>query len=318
MAAMTSSRSVPAGREDTLAKALGWVSIGLGVPQLLRPDAVTRAAGVDDGQKERAIARAVGVRELVHAAGLLSPRLRPRWVWTRVAGDAMDLAVLGRKLRHHDGRPVRRTVAATAAVAGITAVDVYIAVRSLRTAPGATSVELTATTTVRKDRAEVYAFWRQLENLPSFMAHVEEVRTSGQRSHWKVSAPFGRSVEWDAEIVADEPGEWLSWRSTENAAVSNAGTVRFVPAPGGRGTEVHVELSYSVPGRKLGEALARWAGEEPRQQLDDDLRRFKQVMETGEVMRSEGAPWGKRARREFPQRPARPLSSAELAKETSR
>jgi uncharacterized membrane protein len=310
----TSNASVtPAG--DPLAKALGWVSIGLGAPMLLRPDAVTRTAGVGDGQKQRTVAVAVGVRELVHAAGLLTPRLRPRWVWTRVVGDAMDLAVLGRALRRHDGRGFRRTAAATAAVAGITAVDIYAAARSRRSRPGETSVELTAATTVRKDPAEVYAFWRQLENLPAFMAHVEEVRANGRRSHWRVRAPFGKNVEWDAEIVDDIPGERLSWRSDGNSAVSTSGTVRFVPAPGGRGTEVHVALSYDVPGRKLGEALARWAGEDPHQQLDDDLRRFKQVMETGEVVRSEGAPWGKRARREFPQHPARPLTSAELARE---
>ena len=87
--------------------------------------------------------------------------------------------------------------------------------------------------------------------------------------------------------------------------------MRFVPAPGGRGTEVHVKLRYAVPGGKLGETVARYFGEDPRQQLDDDLRRFKQVAETGEVVRSEGAPGGKRARREFPQHPARPLSDDE-------
>jgi uncharacterized membrane protein len=227
----------------------------------------------------------------------------------------MDLAALGRALYRHDGRGFRRTVAATAAVAAITAVDVGTAIRSSRGTPGGTSVDLTATTTVRKDPAEAYAFWRQFENLPAFMAHVEEVHADGRRSHWRVRAPFGRNVEWDAEIVDDIPGERLSWRSDENSAVSTSGTVRFVPAPGGRGTEVHVAMNYHVPGRKLGEALARWAGEDPPQQLDDDLRRFKQVMETGEVVRSEGAPWGKRARREFPQHPARPLTSAELARE---
>ena len=100
-----------------------------------------------------------------------------------------------------------------------------------------------------------------------------------------------------------------------SAAIYNEGSVQFVPAPGGRGTEVHVKLRYEMPGGKLGEAVARYFGENPRQQLDDDLRRFKQVAETGEVVRSEGAPGGKRARREFPQHPARPLTNDELAQE---
>jgi len=173
-------------------------------------------------------------------------------------------------------------------------------------------VDLTGTTTVAKDPTEVYAYWRRLDHLPEFMAHVEEVTSDGDRSHWQVSAPFGRSVEWDAEVVEDVPGERIVWRSLEGADVRNAGIVRFARAPRGQGTEVYVTISYDAPGGKLGEALARWAGENPHQQLDDDLRRFKQVMEVGEVVRSEGAPWGKRARKEFPQHPAQPLSDDEV------
>jgi uncharacterized membrane protein len=100
-----------------------------------------------------------------------------------------------------------------------------------------------------------------------------------------------------------------------DAGIRNEGAVRFVPAPGGRGTEVHVTLRYEMPGGKLGQAVARYFGEDPHQQLDDDLRRFKQVAETGEVVRSEGAPGGKRARQEFPQHPAQPLTRDEIAQE---
>jgi uncharacterized membrane protein len=176
-------------------------------------------------------------------------------------------------------------------------------------------MELTATTTVRKPASEVYPFWRDLENLPTFMAHVDEVRSTGERtSHWVVSAPFGRRVEWDAEITEEVPGERIGWRSVGNADVPNTGKVWFVPAPDGRSTEVHVLLVYDIPGGDLGKAVAKYFGEEPHQQLDDDLRRFKQVLETGEVVRSDGAPWGKRARHEFPQRPAQPLPAEELAR----
>jgi uncharacterized membrane protein len=298
--------------KDPLTRALGWTSVALGVPQLLRPDAVARAAGVGAGPKQRAVATAVGLRELVHAAGLLGPPGAP-WVWTRVAGDAMDLTALGRALRRHDGRGLRRTMGATAAVAGITVVDIYAALRSAKGRSKETSMELIATTTVGKSPQEVYAYWRQLDHLPAFMAHVEEVTViTDTRSHWRVSAPFGRTVEWDAEIVEDVPGERLAWRSEPGADVANAGMVIFRAAPKDQGAEVRVTISYEVPAGKLGEAFARWAGEDPHQQLDDDLRRFKQVMETGEVVRSEGAPWGKRARKEFPQHAAQPLTKDEL------
>jgi uncharacterized membrane protein len=171
--------------------------------------------------------------------------------------------------------------------------------------------------TVTKPRHEVYARWRRLEDLPAFMAHLDSVTATGPRtSHWRASAPFGKTVEWDAQVTTDIPDECLGWQSLDGSAVRNEGQVRFRPAPAGNGaepdTEVHVTLRYSVPAGKLGSALARYLGEDPRQQLDDDLRRFKQVLETGEVIRSEGAPGGKRARREFPQHPARPLTAQEL------
>ncbi len=172
-------------------------------------------------------------------------------------------------------------------------------------------MELTAATTIRKPGTDVYTFWRDLENLPTFMAHLEQVRVTGDRtSHWVADAPFGNDVQWDAEIVDEVPGEKIAWRSTGNADVPNAGTVWFVPAPDGASTEVHVLLTYDIPGGTIGKAVAKYFGEEPHQQLDDDLRRLKQVLETGEVIRSDGAPWGKRARKEFPQRPAQPLSDA--------
>jgi uncharacterized membrane protein len=176
-------------------------------------------------------------------------------------------------------------------------------------------MELTASTTIRKPALDVYAFWRRLENLPTFMAHLDEVRMTGERtSHWTASAPFDRTVEWDAEIVAEVPDERIDWRSTGQADVPNSGTVWLTPAPDGAATEIHVRLVYDIPGGELGKAVAKYFGEEPHQQLDDDLRRLKQILETGEIVRSDGAPWGKRARKEFPQRPAQPLSAEELAK----
>lgn len=302
---------------------LGWLSFGLGLAQLTAPHTVRRISGVDDSATSRAVVPAVGVRELVHAAGLLGGRRKGVWAWTRVAGDAMDLTALGIALAHRGGHRRRRLAGVTGAVAGITALDLLTAVRATRADhPGPArgtrkgdSVELTAATTIRKPVPDVFAFWRDLENLPAFMAHLEQVRATGDRtSHWSASAPFGKDVEWDAEITEETPGERIAWRSTGKATVPNAGTVRFTPAPDGESTEVNVVLAYEIPGGAVGKAVAKYFGEEPHQQLDDDLRRLKQVLETGEVVRSDGAPWGKRARKEFPQRPAQPLSDAELEK----
>jgi len=307
-------------------RGLGWMSLGLGVAQLAAPDTVRRISGVDDSATSRTLLQFVGARELVHAAGLLTSRRKGAWAWTRVAGDAMDLTSLGMAIAHRDGSRRRRLVAVTGAIVGITVLDLLTALRATRAtkthpelaARGSRNggpMELTATTTIRKTAPEVYAFWRDLENLPTFMAHLEQVRATGEKtSHWTAGAPFGTNVEWDAETTDEQPGKKIAWRSTGKADVPNAGTVSFVPAPDGVSTEVHVALTYDIPGGAVGKAVAKYFGEEPHQQLDDDLRRLKQVLETGEVVRSDGAPWGKRARKEFPQRPAQPLSDDELAK----
>jgi uncharacterized membrane protein len=147
--------------------------------------------------------------------------------------------------------------------------------------------------TIQKNEQELYAFWRNFENLPRFMYHLQSVtRIDDQRSHWVVRGPAGMSVKWDAEIINDQPHRLISWRSVENADVHNAGSVTFAPAPGGRGTEVRVEIEYIPPAGRLGQAVAWLFGEEPHQQISDDLRRFKQLMETGEVPTTEGQPRG--------------------------
>jgi uncharacterized membrane protein len=296
-------------RDDPLTQGLGWLSLGLAVPPMLRPGGFVEALGLDDTPGRRAAAEFVGLRELGSAAALLG-FYSPAGLWARVGGDIMDLAMLTRPLINRKGHDLRRTAAAAAAVAGILAVDTYAAVTRSRSEA---MPETVGTVTINKPADEVYKFWRQLSALPSFMAHLDEVRVTGDRtSHWRTVPVAGRQIEWDAEITEDVPGQRISWRSADSADVPNEGTVEFRPAPGARGTEVHVRMRYTLPGGYLGQMMARLLGEEPRQQLDDDLRRFKQVMETGEVVRSEGAPGGKRARNEFPQRPARPLAPREL------
>ena len=148
--------------------------------------------------------------------------------------------------------------------------------------------------TVARPRHEVYRFWRDLQNLPRFMKHLESVQVLDERrSHWVVSAPAGRKVEWDAVIHNEIENELLAWRSLENADVDNAGSVRFSDAPGGRGTEVRVELQYNPPAGIIGAVFAKLFGEEPTQQIEEDLRRFKQIMEAGEIPTTAGQPSGR-------------------------
>ena len=160
--------------------------------------------------------------------------------------------------------------------------------------PGAGSIKVAKSVTINKAPDELYRFWRNFENLPRIMDHVESVQTTGdRRSHWVAKAPGGMTVAWDAEITDERENEMIAWRSLPNADVDNAGTVRFQPAPGGRGTEVHVSLEYNPPGGILGAGVAKIWGEEPAQQVEDDLRRFKQLMETGEIPTTEGQPSGR-------------------------
>ena len=148
--------------------------------------------------------------------------------------------------------------------------------------------------TVNKPRFEVYSFWRALENLPSFMQHLEKVRETGKFvSHWEARTSLGQTVAWDAEMITDDPGQLIAWRSLPGADVDNAGSVRFADVSGhgasgnggsgNRGTEVHVELSYVPPGGVIGAWLIKALGQNPKEQIQQDLRHFKMMIETGEV-----------------------------------
>lgn len=287
---------------------LGLASLGLAAAPLLRTDEVARMTGTDKSANASALLKSVGARELLHAATLLAGPAS--MVWTRVAGDALDLTLLERARRDEKGQRRRRIALTAAAVVGITAVDLWAAVRTGRRQHGRGRpgpLHLDASITVNKPVEEVYSYWRDLENLPSFMLHLQSVQTNGDGvSHWKANAPVKKSVEWDAEMTGDEPNKRISWRSLPKADIDNAGTVHFATSPDGRATEVRVSLHYDVPGGAVGRAAAKLLGEEPEQQVRDDLRRFKQVMETGDIVRSDALPDGTDARHQLVQRPAQP------------
>lgn len=148
---------------------------------------------------------------------------------------------------------------------------------------------------IDKSAEELYSFWRDFENLPRFMDHLESVNSVGfNRWHWVAKGPVGTRPEWDAEIYNEKPNELIAWRSLEGT-VTNAGSVRFEPASDERGTQVKVVLNYNAPGGKVSALLARLFGQEPGQMIEDDLRRLKQIFETGEIATVEGQPAGRDA-----------------------
>jgi uncharacterized membrane protein len=303
--------------ERQLVRGLGWFSLGLGLAQVMSPGGVARLIGVRDEPDNRATMFMVGLREITAGVGILTQRRPTGWLWARVAGDAMDLALLNTALNSPKNNRERVTMALLSVV-GITVADLNASQKasnlpetssSARSNPGASTSEniirnVNGKTNgkVQEDRGmkvkktiivscspeEIYQYWHNFENLPNFMKHLESVQTTGEkRSHWKTKGPAGSTIEWDAEVVEDQPNKLISWRSLPGAQVDNSGSVRLEQATGGRGTLVAVEMEYDPPAGAVGATVAKLFGEAPDQQVQDDLRAFKQVMETGEIVVSD-------------------------------
>ena len=150
--------------------------------------------------------------------------------------------------------------------------------------PAGRGIKVEKVITINRPADELYRYWRQLENLPCFMSHLESVRQlNTKRSHWLAKGPLGTTVAWDAEIITDKPGRTIAWRSLQGSEVDTAGSVHFTPLPGNRGTEVRVVLKYDPPAGKVGAMVAKMLGEAPERQIEEDLRHFKQITESGEL-----------------------------------
>lgn len=160
------------------------------------------------------------------------------------------------------------------------------------------AIELRTTLTVNKPKEEVFRYWRKLENLPNFMEHLKMVKeTDNKRSHWEAKVPGNiGTIEWDAEITEEKPGELIAWQSVDNATIYNAGHVSFLEAAGGRGTELLIRIIYQPPAGNVGAATAKLLNPVFEKMVKADIMRFKQVIETGEVSsaRAEVQPAGNR------------------------
>ena len=280
-------------REERLARRLGWFSIGLGITQIAAPRAFAKLVGLNGN---RTLMRVLGIREIASGVGILSRRKPTGWLWSRVGGDLMDLTILGKALVSPSTNR-RRVATATAAVTGVTVLDIR-ASQELSSSPtpedNRISIRVKKSVTINRPAEELYALWHDFQNLARFMKHVESVQVTGdKRSHWIAKGPAGKSVEWDAETIEDRPNELIAWRSVEGSTIENSGSVRFEAATGGRGTVVRVELEYYPPAGLLGATVAKLLGEEPEGQLQEDLRRLKQLLEAGEIITTEGQPAGR-------------------------
>ena len=274
-----------------LSLALGWFSVGVGLLQIFAPRGVGRAIGVGE---RPIVMRLCGLRELTTGIGLLSERSPAAFAWSRVAGDALNLALLRGALQSPDSSRARIAMAATV-MASVTAMDIFAGQRLTRAAlarpPTTLRSRLAITIAAPADR--LYAFWRKLDNLPKFMQNVQSVTAlSAQQSHWVANAPAGSVVEWDSEIVDDQPNRLIAWRTLPDSDVAHHGIVSFEPAPAGQGTIVSVDLHYRAPGGALGMGLAKILSEDPDSHIARMLRRLKQLIETGEIVTPAAEPLG--------------------------
>ena len=290
MRPMKTTRTRNDWRRASGGSASGWASRRSWHPAELRP--VHRRAG---RCQELRPPTHVGLRELACGVGLLSERRPAGWAWARVAGDMMDIALLGsamaggaprrdRVVGGHRGRP-RRDRRRICTAPSSSAAGTEGRGPAAGSASGRSDVRKAIT--VNRPAGEVYRFWHDFRNLPRFMHHLESVQVTGdRRSHWKTKAPAGMPVEWDAEIVEDRPNERIAWRSVEGSQVDNAGSVRFVPAPGRTGHRGPRRVALQPAGRRgrRGDRLAlrrvaRPAGvrRPPRLQAGDRDRRGRRV-----------------------------------------
>jgi uncharacterized membrane protein len=276
--------------ENRIANGLGWFSIGLGLAEIAIPQTVANFIGVSNGGGTRKVLRMYGVRELAAGFGILSKNNPSGWLWARVGGDLLDLSSLG-KAMVSDNAERGRVGAATAAVAGITALDLYCAQRlsaeSARSESSQSdSTQISSSIIIDRSPEEIYSFWRDVTHLPQIFRQLDSVQvTEGNRSHWKLHAPIGgQSVEWDAEITEDQPNSLIAWRSLSSTA-PHSGSVRFAPATGGRGTKVTVRIALGGLRGKIGKLF----GVVPKEQANITLHNLKQLLETGEVVNSDAS-----------------------------
>lgn len=289
-------------RQSTLARSLGYMALGLGATQLFACRRTARLLGLRPTPSTLWLLRALGARELLTGFGLLGRRPGP-WLTTRLVGDALDLGLLFKglaakrrtsllgRMMGNSGKARMRT--ALAGVAGISALDMVALARCVL-GSGKASLEehptVRASITVDKTPSDVYAFWRNVENFPHFVSRLESVTSPDRiRSRWRLRLANKSTLDWESTIVEDTPDQRIVWKlqSATTKLFVDTVEVLFELAPGGRATEVHVTLHATQAARPA--VASRWLRKLPQSLLFNQLHRFKQLIELGEITQSDSS-----------------------------
>ncbi|HEX5057788.1 MAG TPA: SRPBCC family protein [Kofleriaceae bacterium] len=266
-----------------LSAGLGWFSLALGTAQLAVPRTLSRLIGIEPSIAASTILRGLGIREIASGLGLLLEPRRPVPLWARVAGDVIDLGLLGIAASSHRTNRVR-LAGAMASVAGVMALDV-IAARGTQRHFEAANRPVIYSVTINRPVQEVYQAFRDFSRFPQFMDYLASVQELDRvRSRWVAKLPIGGTVEWDAEITDEMPNQRIAWQSVEGSRIKTRGSVIFSTAPSRNSTEVRVEMQLGFTGKAPSTLLAKFFA---KPQIKGDLRRFKQLVETGEVLFSD-------------------------------
>lgn len=271
-----------------VARALGWFSVGLGLTELISGKTLDRYLGA--GGHEGTL-RLFGLREIAAGVIILAQKEPSAGsVWSRVGGDVMDLIFLGKALEEQrNATKQERLSVATATVAAVTALDVFCAWKlgqdskpDEQAQEDATSVKTSVT--INGSPEQLYQLWRDPRTLPQVMGHFATVTAKADdQAHWAVNGPAKTSLQWDSQIVHEEPGRSLRWYSTAGAKVPNGGSIKFAPATGGRGAVATLEIDFHPPGGSFGQRAAKVLGVVPQVLAVKALRRFKSLAEAGEI-----------------------------------
>ncbi|MBV8772457.1 MAG: cyclase/dehydrase [Deltaproteobacteria bacterium] len=292
-------RHIESQNRERIARGLGYFSIGLGLAEVAATDKVAKSIGITDNP--RGVMRVMGIREIANGVGILAAPREPRWMWSRVAGDAIDLTLLSLALM--SPRTSRtRLAGALGAVAAVTALDALCA-RLLSRQPYQTvgrkwltagrGLRIQKSISINSSAVELYRFCREPSNLARISNVVESVTSDGDRQlRWRVKGPGESPIEWRMRIIDDRPNELIWWRSSDSAPIEVSGSIRFSSRPDNRGTIVRVEILRRPLSAGMGTSL-QILGSRTEFQVSEALRRLKALIETGEIPTTKGQPSGR-------------------------
>jgi uncharacterized membrane protein len=284
--------------QERFARGLGLFGIALGTLEFAATRRLSRGIGISE--RHRTVVRGMGFREIANGAAILANPRDPRLMWGRVAGDALDLSLLGLALTSR-GAKRGRVIAAAGAVAGAAILDVLCGLSlsrptaqrvTRRRLSGGRGVRIQKSLAINCPAEHLYRFSRDLSNLPRFVKNLRSVEElAGKRLRWTFNTARGGQTQWDTEITEDEPGQLIAWRSVDNGIVEHGGSIRFLQGPQDRGTIARLELRWRSIAAGVGPLLGVT---QPDFYVGETLRQLKAIVETGEIPTTRGQSSGRR------------------------